>query len=123
MKIRVWRLSTTQTARISVPVSSKFHFNNIDYILAAVLAGHGLAMLPTYLCGRRTGARNAENPLRRSGAGQQHGPPSLCLLHAEPVRVPKVRAFLAELEEAFNPVPPAWNKVGCGPSDLPLARA
>ena len=35
--------------QVSVPISSRFRFNNLDCVLDAVLAGHGLAILPTYL--------------------------------------------------------------------------
>ena len=48
---RVWRLIDGAGEEFSIPVSSKFNFNNVDCILDAGLAGHGLAILPTYLCG------------------------------------------------------------------------
>ena len=70
---RVWRLVDRNGEEISIPVSSKFHFNNIDCILAAVLAGHGLAMLPTSLCGRGIAERGPGDgkllPFRQTPTG------------------------------------------------------
>ena len=47
----VWQLIDGKGEEVRIPVSSKFHFNNIDCVLDAVLGGHGVGMLPTYLCG------------------------------------------------------------------------
>lgn len=93
--------------QVSVPISSRFRFNNLDCILDAVLAGHGLAILPTYLAGpkiqngRLHTILDDYEPL--AGFGRQ--------LHAcytpSRVRLPKVRVFLEELERQFTPLP-AW---------------
>jgi DNA-binding transcriptional LysR family regulator len=48
---RIWRLIDAQGEEVSVPVTSKFLFNDIDCVMNAVLAGHGIGMLLTYLCG------------------------------------------------------------------------
>ena len=106
---RVWRLVDRNGEEISVPVSSKFHFNNIDCILAAVLAGHGLAMLPTYLCGPELARGTLKTLFDDLEPVSSMGRYLYACYTPSRVRVPKVRAFLAELEEAFNPVP-AWNK-------------
>ena len=106
---RVWRLVDRNGEEISVPVSSKFHFNNIDCILAAVLAGHGLAMLPTYLCGPELARGTLKTLFDDLEPVSSMGRYLYACYTPSRVRVPKVRAFLAELEEAFNPVPP-WNK-------------
>lgn len=92
---------------VSVPISSRFRFNNLDCVLDAVLAGHGLAILPTYLAGpeikngRLHTILDDYEPL--TGFGRQ--------LHAcytpSRVRLPKVRVFLEELERQFTPLP-AW---------------
>ncbi len=106
---RVWRLVDRNGEEISVPVSSKFHFNNIDCILNAVLAGHGLAMLPTYLCGPEL----ARGTLKRIFDDLEPVSSMGRFLYAcytpSRVRVPKVRAFLAELENLFDPLPP-WDR-------------
>lgn len=93
--------------QVSVPISSRFRFNNLDCVLDAVLAGHGLAILPTYLAGpeiqngRLHTILDDYEPL--TGFGRQ--------LHAcytpSRVRLPKVRVFLEELERQFTPLP-AW---------------
>ena len=106
---RVWRLVDRNGEEISVPVSSKFHFNNIDCILAAVLAGHSLAMLPTYLCGPELARGTLKTLFDDLEPVSSMGRYLYACYTPSRVRVPKVRAFLAELEEAFNPVPP-WNK-------------
>ena len=93
--------------QVNVPISSRFRFNNLECILDAVLAGHGLAILPTYLAGpeiqngRLHTILDDYEPL--TGFGRQ--------LHAcytpSRVRLPKVRVFLEELERQFTPLP-AW---------------
>jgi len=93
--------------QVSVPISSRFRFNNLDCVLDAVLAGYGLAILPTYLAGpeiqngRLHTILDDYEPL--TGFGRQ--------LHAcytpSRVRLPKVRVFLEELERQFTPLP-AW---------------
>ena len=106
---RVWRLVDRNGEEISIPVSSKFHFNNIDCILNAVLAGHGLAMLPTYLCGpelARGALRTIFDDLEPVSSMGRY---LYACYTPSRVRVPKVRAFLAELENLFDPVPP-WDR-------------
>lgn len=92
--------------QVSVPISSRFRFNNLDCVLGAVLAGHGLAILPTYLAGPeiRNGLLQTVlddyEPL--TGFGRQL---YACYTPSR-VRLPKVRVFLDELERQFNPFPP-----------------
>lgn len=93
--------------QVSVPISSRFRFNNLDCVLDAVLAGHGLAILPTYLAGPEIQSGRLHTILDDyeplTGFGRQ--------LHAcytpSRVRLPKVRVFLEELERQFTPLP-AW---------------
>jgi len=106
---RVWRLVDRNGEEVSIPVSSKFQFNNIDCILNAVLAGHGLAMLPTYLCGPELARGTLKTLFDELEPVSSVGRHLYACYTPSRVRVPKVRAFLAELEETFNPVPP-WNK-------------
>ncbi len=106
---RVWRLIGGAGEEFSIPVSSKFNFNNVDCILDAVLAGHGLAILPTYLCGpalARGALKTIFDDLEPVSSIGRH---LYACYTPNRVRVPKVRVFLAELEETFNPVPP-WEK-------------
>lgn len=106
---RVWRLVDRNGEEISIPVSSKFHFNNIDCILAAVLAGHGLAMLPTYLCGPELERGTLRTIFDDLEPVSSMGRYLYACYTPSRVRVPKVRAFLAELENLFDPVPP-WDR-------------
>lgn len=106
---RVWRLVDRNGEEISIPVSSKFHFNNIDCILNAVLAGHGLAMLPTYLCGPELGRGTLRTIFDDLEPVSSMGRYLYACYTPSRVRVPKVRAFLAELENLFDPVPP-WDR-------------
>ncbi len=98
-----------QGEQISVPIASRFRFNNLDCVLDAVLAGHGLAILPTYLAGpeiqrgRLQTVLNDYEPL--TGFGRQL---YACYTPSR-VRLPKVRVFLDELERLFNPQPPWEN--------------
>ena len=106
---RVWRLVDRNGEEISIPVSSKFHFNNIDCILNAVLAGHGLAMLPTYLCGPELARGTLRTIFDDLEPVSSMGRYLYACYTPSRVRVPKVRAFLAELENLFDPVPP-WDR-------------
>ncbi len=106
---RVWRLVDRNGEEISIPVNSKFHFNNIDCILNAVLAGHGLAMLPTYLCGPELARGTLRTIFDDLEPVSSMGRYLYACYTPSRVRVPKVRAFLAELENLFDPVPP-WDR-------------
>ncbi len=106
---QVWRLVDRNGEEISIPVSSKFHFNNIDCILAAVLAGHGLAMLPTYLCGPELARGTLKSIFDDLEPVSSMGRYLYACYTPSRVRVPKVRAFLDELENLFDPVPP-WDR-------------
>ena len=95
------------------PLASRFRFNNLDCMLDAVLAGHGVAVLPTYLCGpeiRRGRLRVVLDGYEPQTGFGRH-------IHAcytpSRVRLPKVRVFLDELEGLLSPVPP-W--------EVPVAR-
>jgi len=106
---RVWRLVDRNGDEISIPVGSKFHFNNIDCILNAVLAGYGLAMLPTYLCGPELARGTLRSLFDDLEPVSSMGRYLYACYTPSRVRVPKVRAFLAELENLFDPVPP-WDR-------------
>lgn len=105
---RVWRLVDADGEEISIPVSNKFNFNNVDCILDAVLAGHGLAMLPTYLCGPELARGTLKSIFDDLEPISSMGRYLYACYTPNRVRVPKVRVFLAELENLFNPVPP-WD--------------
>lgn len=105
----IWRLADSHGREISVPVHHRFQVNDIDCLLAAILAGHGLGILPTYLCGpalARGALRtvlDAFEPI--TGFGRYL---YVCYMPSR-IQVPKVRVFIAELEKTLNPVPP-WER-------------
>lgn len=107
----VWRLVDGQGDEISIPVSSPFRFNNIDCVLDAVLAGHGLAILPTYLCAPALARGELRSLFHDFEPVTSFGRHLYACYTPNRVRVPKVRVFLDALEEAFNPVPP-WEQPG-----------
>lgn len=108
---QVWRLIDRQGEELRIPVASKFDFNNIDCILDAVLGGHGLGMLPTYLCGPELARGKLQTVLDDYEPVSSVGRYLYACYTPSRVRVPKVSAFLAELEALFEPVPP-WDKQG-----------
>lgn len=106
---RSWRLVDRAGDEISIPVASKFDFNNVDCILDAVLAGHGLAILPTYLCGAELARGRLRSVLGDWAPVSGLGRHLYACYTPNRVRVPKVRVFLAELEATFHPAPP-WEE-------------
>jgi len=106
---RVWTLTAGNGEEISIPVSSKFAFNNVDCVLDAVLGGHGLAMLPTYLCGPELARGTLKSIFDDFEPISSIGRYLYACYTPSRVRVPKVRVFLAELESLFNPAPPWEN--------------
>ena len=102
----IWHLADSHGREIGVPIHHRFQVNNIDCLLEAILAGHGLGILPTYLCGpelARGTLRTVLDPFEPiTGLGRYL---YVCYMPSR-IRVPKVRVFIAELERTLNPVPP-----------------
>jgi DNA-binding transcriptional LysR family regulator len=103
---RIWRLLDQRGEEFRVPVNNKFHFNNADCIMDAVLAGHGLGMLPTYLCGPELASGRLVTTLNDYEPVSSIARYLYACYTPNRVRVPKVRVFLDELEQLFKPVPP-----------------
>lgn len=93
----------------SVPLTSRVRFNNLDCILEAVLAGHGLAVLPTYLCGPEIRRGRLQTVLDDYEPLTGFGRHLYACYTPSRVRLPKVRVFLEELERQFIPIPPWEN--------------
>src|SRR5574343_27962 len=98
-----------QGEQISVPLASRFRFNNLDCILDAVLAGHGIAILPTYLAGPEIQRGRLQTMLDDYEPLTGFGRQLYACYTPSRVRLPKVRVFLDELERLFNPQPP-WER-------------
>ncbi|MGL4406998.1 MAG: LysR family transcriptional regulator [Zoogloea sp.] len=103
-----WHLRGTD-GEISVAVDGKVQVNNIDAIYEAVCAGHGLALLPTYLVqpalndGRLVSVLADWQPVSRFGRAVY-----ACYLPSR-ARLPALRVFLDALNERFHPRPPWEN--------------
>ena len=98
-----------QGDQVSVPIASRFRFNNLDCVLDAVLAGHGLAILPTYLAGPEIQRGRLQTVLDDYEPLTGFGRQLYACYTPSRVRLPKVRVFLDELERLFNPHPPWEN--------------
>lgn len=105
-KGEVWQFVDGAGEEISVPVASPFGFNNVDCVFDAVLAGHCLGILPTYLAAPAL----ADGRLRQVLPGYEvvtaFGSHLYACYTPSRVRAPKVEVFLAALERLFAPQPP-----------------
>lgn len=106
---KVWRLLDRHGDEHSVPVRGRFQFNNVDCVLDAVLAGHGLAVLPTYLCGPALARGELVTVLDAFEPRTRFGRYLYACYAPSRARVPKVRVFLDALAAQFSPVPP-WER-------------
>lgn len=106
---RVWRLRAADGEETVVPVASPFQFNHVDCVLDAVLAGHGLAILPTYLCGPALADGRLRRVLGEFEPQTSFGNYLYACYTPSRGRLPKVGVFIAELDRLFNPVPP-WER-------------
>ncbi len=92
-----------------MPVNGRYQSNNIGCILDAVRAGHGLAVLPTYMCGADLAAGRLVRVLDDYAPQVNYGSKLYACYLPSRARVPKVQVFLAALEAAFTPSPP-WER-------------
>lgn len=105
-----WQLLDAAGQEVRVEVQSRLQFNNIDCVLDAVRAGLGLAILPAYLCGADLAQGRLLSVLADFEPLTRFGRELYACYPPSRARAPKVRAFLAELEALFDPVPP-WERV------------
>ena len=101
-----WHLVDRQGEQISIAVSGKIHYNNLDCILAAVLDGYGLAILPTYLCAADVACGKLQTIFDDLEPASNFGRYLHACYTPSRIRAPKVRVFIEALERTFNPVPP-----------------
>lgn len=105
----IWRLLDGKGEEISVAVDSRIHFNNAECVLDAALAGHGIAMLPTYLCGPVLRRGELVTLLDDYEPVSSFGRHLYACYTPSRIRLPKVRVLLDELDGYFTPVPP-WER-------------
>lgn len=107
----LWHLADRDGREISVPVRHRFQVNNIDCLLEAILAGHGLGILPTYLCGPELARGALCTTLDAFEPITDLGRYLYACYTPSRIRVPKVHLFVTELENSLNPVPPwEWSE-------------
>jgi DNA-binding transcriptional LysR family regulator len=104
-----WNLAPPSGGIVTIPVRGKFQISNLDGILEAVLSGHGVAILPTYLCGVHLARGELVAMLTDHEAVTTFGRHVYAAYPASRVQLPKLRVFLAALEAHFGPVPP-WER-------------
>jgi DNA-binding transcriptional LysR family regulator len=105
-----WRLAAPGGAVATIPIRGKFQVNNLDSIFDAVMHGHGLAILPTYLCGAAMACGELVAVLQDHEPLTSFGRHVYACYPASRVQLPKLRVFLRTLEDHFAPVPP-WERV------------
>lgn len=105
-KSEVWQFVDRGGEEISVPVGNPFGFNNVDCVYDAVLAGHCLGILPTYLCAPALAEGRLCQVLGDYEVVTAFGRYLYACYTPSRVRAPKVEVFLAALEELFSPQPP-----------------
>ncbi len=106
---KTWSLLDARGVEVRVPVRSRFHFNSADCMLDAVLAGHGIAILPTYLCHRELASGALRTVLDDHEPSIVFGRELYACFTPSRARVPKVKVLLDALYRRFQPVPP-WER-------------
>ncbi|NMG74641.1 LysR family transcriptional regulator [Aromatoleum diolicum] len=107
---RVWRLVDREGVEIGIPVRSRIQFNDAGSILDAALAGHGLAMLPTYLCCNELASGRLVRVLANYEPQIDFGRHLYACYMPSRARLPKVKVLLDELAALLTPMPP-WGSL------------
>ncbi|NML26228.1 LysR family transcriptional regulator [Zoogloea dura] len=108
---RVWHLLDRDGREHNVPVRGRFQSDSMGCILDAVREGHGIAILPHYLCAADLAAGRLLVVLE-DYAPQVYVASTLyaCYLPSR-AQAPKLKVFLDALEAEFKPLPP-WERLG-----------
>jgi DNA-binding transcriptional LysR family regulator len=112
------RHDDTATEPVEIAVHGRFRANDSEALLDASLAGLGVALLPTWLVGRELRSGQLAALLQSWEALIAPGPERAIWGVYPPKKVvaPKVRAFLAFLDQRFGK-PPYWDRaVGDAPT-------
>lgn len=103
----VWRFTDAEGTAQNVTVGGALRANNGDALMQAALAGGGIAVLPTFICGDEL----RRGTLRCLLDGWSPAEIAVNAVHAHTRHVPaKVRRFVEFLAARFAPAPPwdAW---------------
>lgn len=108
---QVWHLLDRDGREHNVPVRGRFQSDSMGCILDAVRDGHGIAILPHYLCAADLAAGRLLVVLE-DYAPQVYVASTLyaCYLPSR-AQAPKLKVFLDALEAEFKPLPP-WERLG-----------
>lgn len=109
----VWHLADAHGRESSVPAQHRYQVNNIDCLFEAILGGHGLGILPTYLCGPALARGTLRTVLDTFEPVTDLGRYLYACYMPSRIQVPKVRVFVAELEKTLGPIPP-WERSAAG---------
>ncbi|NMF97099.1 LysR family transcriptional regulator [Aromatoleum toluolicum] len=107
---RIWHLLDHTGAEVAIPVRGRIQFNEPASILDATLAGHGLAILPTYLCCKELADGRLVRVLTDYTPRIDFGRHLYACYMPSRARLPKVKVLLDELEALLKPVPP-WGRL------------
>lgn len=102
----VWRLADRQGKETDIRVRNRFQFNDIACLHDAARNGHGLAILPLYICGADLASGALKVVLDDFEPIDSFGRDIYACYTPSRVRAPKVAVFLAELERMLSPAPP-----------------
>lgn len=103
---KVWRLADRHGKETAIRVRSRLQFNDIVCLHDAVRNGHGLAILPLYICGSDLASGALKIVLDDFDPVVSFGRYIYACYTPSRVRAPKVAVFLAELERMLSPAPP-----------------
>ncbi|NTV09565.1 MAG: LysR family transcriptional regulator [Zoogloea sp.] len=103
-----WRLAGP-SGEVTIPVRGKFQINDVASILEAVLQDHGIAILPTYLCGPELARGRLRTLLDDHEPVTTFGRYVYACYPPSRVQLPKLRVVLDALERHFSPLPP-WER-------------
>ena len=107
---RIWHLLDRAGTEIAIPVRGRIQFNEPGSILDATLAGHGLAILPTYLCCNELADGRLVRVLTDYTPRIDFGRHLYACYMPSRARLPKVKVLLDELEALLKPLPP-WGRL------------
>ena len=103
-----WRLAGPQGEE-TIPIRGRFQINHVEAIRDAVLAGYGLAILPTYLVAAELATGQLLSVLDDFEPLTIFGRHIYACYPPSRVQLPRLQVFLAVLEAHFNPTPP-WER-------------
>lgn len=107
---RVWPLLDPLGNETAVPVHSRMQFNDAGCILDAALAGHGLAILPAYLCCTELANGKLVPVLTGHQPRIDYGRDLYACYMPSRARLPKVKVVIDELLAMVAPLPP-WERL------------